>query len=92
MYNVGRIEEYDIEYDYENDNLYCKDNVVSVTDLLNAYTGSVDRLRLTESLIYRKHDTGGISVGCLTFSQEHAKQIHKEIIKVKIKNKVKTKK
>lgn len=91
MQKIGEVENNEVHYNVFKDELHCKDHIVNATDVINAYKGNIDRVRLTPELIYRKDNVGDISIGCLQFDRELIANMYKEIINIKIKQKRKNK-
>ena len=80
---VGFIEEYPVLYLPDKDLIFCKNTVVPVNVMLDAFNSGIDRVEYKEKNLIMYFLKSEITLGCLKTSPENFREIVKTVKRIK---------
>lgn len=83
QHKVGTIEEHDVIYVPERDQIFCKNTAVNYPLIERIVRGSTMRETIPEKDLTITKDMGIVTLGCLTTTMENCLSIRRNVIKLK---------
>lgn len=80
---IGDIEDYPVLYLPEKDLIFCKNTIVPVNVILDAFNSGIDRVEYKEKNLIMYFFKNEITLGCLKTSTENFRDMIKTIKKLK---------
>lgn len=85
-YNVGKIQNYDVIYVPERNQIFCKNTAINYSLIERIIRGSTMRETIPEKDLTITKDMGTVTLGCLTTTMENCLAIRRQVNKLKFKD------
>lgn len=80
---VGKIQNHDVIYVAERDQIFCKNTSVNYPLIERLVRSGMSRESIPEKKLTITKDNGVVSLGCLTTTMENLLNIRKNVLKIK---------
>lgn len=84
QYKVGEIQNYDVIYIPERNQIFCKNTAVNFPIIKRIIRGSTMRETIPEKDLTITKDMGIVTLGCLTTTMENCLDIMRKVNKLKL--------
>lgn len=84
QYKVGEIQNYDVIYIPERNQIFCKNTAVNFPIIKRIIRGSTMRETIPEKDLTITKDMGIVTLGCLTTTMENCLDIMQKVNKLKL--------
>lgn len=84
QYKVGEIQNYDVIYIPERNQIFCKNTAVNFPIIKRIIQGSTMRETIPEKDLTITKDMGIVTLGCLTTTMENCLDIMRKVNKLKL--------
>ena len=84
QYKVGEIQNYDVIYIPERNQIFCKNTAVNFPIIKRIIRGSTMRETIPEKDLTITKDMGIVTLGCLTTTMENCLDIMRKVNKIKL--------
>lgn len=84
QYKVGEIQNYDVIYIPERNQIFCKNTAVNFPIIERIIRGSTMRETIPEKDLTITKDMGIVTLGCLTTTMENCLDIRRKVNKLKL--------
>lgn len=84
QYKVGEIQNYDVIYVPERNQIFCKNTAVNFPIIKRIIRGSTMRETIPEKDLTITKDMGIVTLGCLTTTMENCLDIMRKVNKLKL--------
>lgn len=84
QYKVGEIQNYDVIYIPERNQIFCKNTAVNFPIIERIIRGSTMRETIPEKDLTITKDMGIVTLGCLTTTMENCLDIMRKVNKLKL--------
>lgn len=85
-YNVGKIQNYDVIYVPERNQIFCKNTAINYSLIERIIRGSTMRETIPEKDLTITKNMGTVTLGCLTTTMENCLAIKRQVNKLKFKD------
>lgn len=83
-YKVGEIQNHDVIYIPERNQIFCKNTAVNFSTIERIIRGSTMRETIPEKDLTITKDMGIVTLGCLTTTMENCLSIRRKVNKLKL--------